>query len=222
MSDPTGPLVFETIDTIDDEGDVDRAYIIFADENVQDVVLLPEVRSDQDFLEKSPVVGQIDLEKVLGESSITETLTELPEGGADIHVSPDGKDIRPLTESGFDTFAVSSTEWLDDPQELAWSSMLLSKLQARIHALTDRIQNPVNLAKVGEKETREQTALAALQWAQELEDDALAELQKKIGKNSKTRSELISSSLERTKSYSGSNPDSVSQQDVEELYQGGN
>jgi uncharacterized protein YjbJ (UPF0337 family) len=205
-----------------EEGALDQNINIGIDEGMSDLVLLDNVKDENDVFARCPVTGSIDFNKKLGDHTIKELLEKLSDNTGNIFLNPTGDGFKELKEVISDRFAVDDAKWIDDPKELIWRAALLAQLQAKYNAVTHFVKDPAALDFAGSMsdEDKKNVAQRARQLAAELQDEALNEIDGKTDKAVSRLRHAVESTKEHLMSYTRQEG-GLTEADVEELFQGG-
>jgi len=86
-----------------------------------------------------------------------------------------------LDEVSQDRYGVTDAKWIDDPDELIWSTPLMAQLQAKYNAITHFINDPGAVDFLGEMSDEDKALVAqrARELAARLKDDALNDIDSK-------------------------------------------
>ena len=175
-------VVFEKGDPVErlsSEGPLDQNLGITVDHNDLDTVLLGGVVDEHDIFKRCPAKGTIDCDRGPADRSIEHCLSDLPSFMRDLLLCADGDELRQLDGGPrSDRFCVQDAHWLENPEQLAWSSALLAQLKARLNAVTYFLNDPSAADFTGTLSPEERKAIAerARSLSVELRDSAVAEM----------------------------------------------
>ena len=218
----------DPVEKLSSEGPLDQNLGIGIDENMQNVVLLENVRDENDIFERCPVTGNLDFTKELGNDTIKNLLSEIGYVTENILLNPTGDGFTPMSEVGSDRFAVSDAKWMENPGELIWKSPLLAQLQAKLNALTHFMNDPsaVDFQGSMSEEQRQLVIQRARELADSLQDEALHHINDETEKANESLKDSIMSTKERFMEYTVTSSDAIqagglTENEVNELFQGG-
>lgn len=226
MPSPYEPLDNEQMIRSSMEGPLDQCLCVFADKNIQDTVVLDQITSEADLFEQAPVVGNLKLDKATGPVSISDSLNGHSAITSELRVISGDMQSAGFETSKGDAFAVSDTKWLKDPGELAWSSILLAQLQAKLNAISQLISEPVDLRKLPDQAMRDAVAIVAKELAEEIRDSALTELQNDISKQVERRKHAVADTKTKLSAWVVTDKEAIkagglTAGEVNELFPGG-
>ena len=218
----------DPVEKLSSEGPLDQNLGIGVDEQMQDVILLDNVRDENDIFERCPVIGDLDFTKELGDSNIKELLSNFDYITENIMLNPTGDGFTPMANSAFDRFAVSDAKWIDDPKDLIWKSPLLAQLQAKLNALTHFMNDPsaIDFQGAMTDEQRELVIRRARELAASLQDEALNHINDGIAQSTQKLKGSVAMTKERFLEYAVSSADAIqagglTEDEVNELFTGG-
>lgn len=211
-----------------EEGALDQNINVSVDEGMQNMVLLENVKDENDVFKRCPVTGTLDFNKQIGDATIKDLLEKLSEFTGNVFLNPTGEGFKALSEVVADRFAVDDSKWIDDPKELIWRSALLAQLQAKLNAVTHFLKDPAALDSGGSMSDEDKKIVAqrARQLAAELQDEALNEMDGKTDEANNSLNQSVEETKNRFMRYTVTTEEAkqeggLTEDEVNELFQGG-
>lgn len=164
---------------LEGEAALDQNLGIAIDPNDRQTVLLESVTDEDDTFARCPAVGNIDASRGPAGKSIERSLEAVPEFLRKIRLRAEDGSLRDFQDGArVDQYAIRDAAWMDQPEALAWNSLMLAQLQARSNAVTHFLNEPAAADFSGQMtpEERQSVAHRARHLANELEEEALTEI----------------------------------------------
>ena len=218
----------EPVKKLASEGALDQMLGVHVDDNLSDPVYLDSLLNENDLFARCPVLGAVDFDKKTGGKSLKELLPAGDYAAEDVFLNPTGEGFQAFSEVAQDRYGVTDAKWIDDPEELIWSTPLMAQLQAKYNAITHFINDPGAVDFLGEMSDDEKAMVAqrARELAARLRDDALNEIDSKADEAKASLKDSVEMSKARFKKYVVSTPEAkdaggLTEEEVDSLFQGG-
>jgi len=192
----------------ENESDPGRAIILRRQSHLERPVRVPNVANVDDLFKRCPAEAVVDIDKETGGKSMRSCLNDAGPAGGDLAASSRPGAIDELANVQSDTLHVDSPDWIMNPGQLVWNSVLLAQLEARERALK-HLEFDTYSWGLGSGLTDDQKramATVAREMAETLRGDFRREFQANQARGTASRQDLENATRERARHQTNLKP----------------